>query len=157
MTAYAVNNDLAGTKQALTSTYKTILSVTAATASLCYASIYDVMIGTNGTPADNFLEWDISHQTAAGTATSGPPVPLQPQTQVRVAGSTGLINYTAEGTIAATSSVFYIGINQRASYRWVASPGSELIVPPTNLNGLALRVKSAAYTGTATGQVYFTE
>lgn len=157
MANYSLNNDLAGTKQALTSTYKTILAVTAATATLCQSAVYDVMIGTNGTPADNFLEWDISRQTAAGTSTPGTPVPLQSPTAVRAAGTAGSLNFTAEGTISATSSVFYIGINQRASYRWVASPGSELIVPAVNLSGLALRVKSAAYTGTATGQVLFAE
>lgn len=155
MANYALNNDLAGTKQALTSTYKTLTSLTAATATLCGALVYDVLIGTNGTPADNFLEWNISRQSTLGTGTAGVPVALNPQS--RAAGSVGNLNLTVEPTITATSSVFYIGINQRASYRWVASPGSELVVPATNVNGLALQAKSAAYTGTATGQMLFVE
>jgi hypothetical protein len=41
-----------------------------------------------------------------------------------------------------------IPVNSRASYRWVAAPGGELVVPATDVTGLGLRAKSAAYTGT---------
>lgn len=155
MARYQSNNDLAGTKQALSSAYKTLLVLKAATATLTRAAIYDVLIGTNGTPADNVVEWDISRQTADGTATAVTPVPLDGS--LRAAGTVGAANATAEGTITATSSVFYVGVNQRASYRWVAAPGSELIIPATNLAGLALRAKSPAYTGTATGSMFHEE
>ena len=33
----------------------------------------DLLIGTNGTPADNYLQWDVSRMTAVGTATSVTP------------------------------------------------------------------------------------
>lgn len=155
MAKYATNNDNAGTKQALSSAYKTLLLLTAATATLCRAMVYDVLIGTNGTPADNFIEWDISRQTAAGTITATTPNPLD--TTHRAAGTVGGANATAEGTITASSSVFYVGVNQRASYRWVAAPGGELIIPAVNLSGLALRAKSAAYTGTATAAMHHEE
>jgi hypothetical protein len=155
MARYHANNDLGGTKQALSTSYKTLLALTAATATLTRAAVYDVLIGTNGTPADNFVEWDISRQTAAGTSTAVTPVPLDGS--LRAAGTVGSANFTAEGTITASTSLFYIGVNQRASYRWVAAPGSELIIPATNLAGLALRAKSAAYTGTATGAMYHEE
>lgn len=152
---YATSNDLAGTKQANAATYKTQLSLTAATATLTRAKIYDVLIGTNGTPADNPMEFDISRQTAAGTGTAVTPVPLEPGD--RASGTVGLANDTAEPTVTATSSVFYIGLNQRASYRWVAAPGSELVIPNTNLAGFAIRSKSATYTGTSTVQAYHEE
>jgi len=152
---YSSSNDLAGTKQAMSSAYKTLVALTAATATLTRGKIYDVLIGTNGTPADNPMEFDISRQTAAGTSTSITPVSLEPGD--RAAGTVGTANFTAEGTITATSSVFYVGLNQRASYRWVAAPGSELVIPNTNLAGFALRAKSASYTGTSTGQMYHEE
>lgn len=155
MAKYSSSNTLAGTQQALSSSYKTLLALTAATATLCGALIYDVLIGTDGTPADNSVVFDISRQTAAGTSTGITPVPLNPQH--RAAGIVGSGNFTAEGTITATSSVFSIGINQRASYRWVAAPGSELVIPATNLAGFALRAKSAAYTGTAIGTMFHEE
>lgn len=152
---YSSSNDLAGTKQVNTTTYKTQLALTAATATLTRGKVYDVLIGTNGTPADNPMEFDISRQTAAGTST--PVVPVALEGGDRAAGTVGSANFTVEGTITATSSVFYVGLNQRASYRWVAAPGSELIIPNTNLAGFALRSKSATYTGTSTVQAYHEE
>jgi hypothetical protein len=146
MAVYSSSNSLAGTQQATTSTYKTQLALTAATATLTRGLIQEIDVGTPGTPADNYLEYDISRQTAAGTSTAVTPVPLD--TTSRAAGTVGSANFTAEGTITATSSVFYLALNQRASYRWVAAPGSELVIPAVNLAGLAIRARSAAYTGT---------
>lgn len=155
MARYSMGNDLAGTKQAMTSTYKTLLALTAATATLCGAKVYEASFGTNGTPADNYMEYDVSRQTAVGTSTALTPVALDGQH--RAAGTVGAGNFTAEGTITATSSVLYVPINQRATYRWVCAPGGELIIPATNLAGLALRARSAAYTGTAGAQTYHEE
>lgn len=156
MANYAVNNGLAGTLQAITSTYKTLMAVTAQTTSLRRIKVYDVMFGTLGTPADQTYEFDISRQTAAGTSTAITPVALDPADAA--AFTVGSANFTAEGTITATSSVFYLGINQRASYRWVAAPGSELVGPATNLAGLAIRTRSVSGgTATATAAFLFQE
>lgn len=148
MARYSSNNGLGGTQQAISGTYKSLLSLTAETASLTNAKIYDALFGTNGTPADNYMEYDISRQTAVGTATVVTANPLDPGN--RAAGTIAEANYTAEGTITAASSVLYIGVNQRASYRWVAAPGSELIIPATDEAGFAFRARSGGYTGTAT-------
>lgn len=156
MAKYAVNNNLAGTKQAMAATYKTLAVAKAATATLTRALVYDILMGTNGVPADNSMEFNVERQTADGTATAATPNPLD--TLVRAAGTVCAVNATVEGTIAAlTSSLLYIGLNQRASYRWVAAPGGELIIPAVNLSGLALRALSPAYTGTATGAMHFEE
>lgn len=153
MAKYSANNLLAGTQQAVGATYKTLVGLSAATATLCRGKAYDVLIGTDGTPADNVLRWDISRQTAAGTGTSATPVPLDPADTA--SRSTCLVNDTVEPTVTASSSLFVVGINQRASYRWVAAPGSELVWPATNANGIVLRVLSPGYTGTATGEVLY--
>lgn len=156
MANYSVNNSLGGTAQNLSSSYKSIITTTSSSATQARrGQIYDVMIGTDGTPADNAVVWDISRQTAAGTITSVTAVALNPAD----APFLGLAaaNATIEGTITATSSVFNIGVNQRASYRWVAAPGSELVYPATTANGFALRCKSASYTSTVTGEWYVTE
>lgn len=156
MANYAVNNGLGGTLQAITSTYKTLLAVTAQTTSLRRIKVYDVMFGTLGTPADQTYEYDISRQTAAGTSTAATPNPLDPADAA--AFTVGSVNFTAEPTITASSSVFYLGINQRASYRWVAAPGSELVGPATNLAGLALRTRSVSGgTATSTAEFLFQE
>ena len=156
MARFAANNNLAGTKQAMAATYKTLVVLKAATATLTRAMVYDILMGTNGTPADNSMEFNVERQTADGTATAITPNPLD--NTVRAAGTVGAANATVEGTIPAlTSSLLYIGINQRASYRWVASPGGELIIPAVNLAGLALRALAPTYTGTATGAMHFEE
>lgn len=156
MANYSSNNALAGTAQAVSSSYKTLVSVTSSSATQARrGQIYDVLIGTLGTPADNAMQWDISRQTAAGTATSVTAVALNPADAAFLGLSTA--NSTAEPTITAASSVFNVGVNQRASYRWVAAPGSEFVYPATTANGFALRVLSASYTGTASGQLLFTE
>lgn len=155
MPLYSANNINAGTQQPLAAGYKTLLALTAATATLKRFKIYDLLIGTNGTPADNYIEWDVSRQTAAGTSTATTPNALD--SADAAAGTVGSSNFTAEGTITAASSVFYVGVNQRASYRWVAAPGSELVAPATNLAGFALRARSGGYTGNATGTILFQE
>lgn len=156
MANYAVSNTLVGTLQAITSTYKTLLAITAQTTSLRRSKIYDMTFGTLGTPADQSYEWDVSRQTAVGTSSVVVPVPLDPADAA--AFTVGSANFTAEGTITAVSSVFYLGTNQRASYRWVAAPGSELVGPATNLAGFALRTRSVSGgTATATAQFWFQE
>lgn len=156
MAAYAVNTSLGGSEQNISSSYKTLISLTAATASLCTAKVYDFTLGASGTPSDNNLVVDISRQTAAGTATSVTPNPLD--SSWRAAGTAANVNYSAEGTITSASSVFLLAMNIRASYRWAAAPGSELIIPATNLSGFALRVKSpSGYVSTISASMWFKE
>lgn len=156
MANYSVNNLLAGTQQNISSTYKTLVALTASNGTqLRRFKVYDVLMGTNGTPADNYMEYDISRQTAAGTSTSATPNPLDPADSACL--TVGSVNFSAEGTITAASSLFYVGVNQRASYRWVAAPGSELVAPTTNLAGFAFRARSGGYTSTATCTMFFQE
>lgn len=156
MANYSINNTLGGTAQNLSSSYKSIVTATSSSATQARrGQIYDVMVGTDGTPADNAVVYDISRQTAAGTITAVTAVSLNPAD----AAFLGLAaaNATIEGTVTATSSVFNVGVNQRASYRWVAAPGSEFIYPATTANGFTLRAKSPAYTSTVTAQILVTE
>lgn len=156
MANYSVNNGLAGTEQVMATTFKTLIGVNASSGTAVRrGKLYDFLLGTDGTPADNAMRFDISRMTAAGTGTSATPNPLDPADAAALTVAT--VNYTAEPTVTAASSLFYDGINQRASYRWVAAPGSELVWPATNLAGLAIRANSPAYTGTATATVMFQE
>jgi len=154
MANYAVNNKNAGTQQAISSSYKTLAALFSS-ATVRRGKLYDFMFGTNGTPADNPMEFDISRMTVDGTGTATTPNPLDPADASAL--TTSKSNYTAEPTVTAASSVFYLGINQRASYRWVAAPGSELVWPATSANGLVMRALSTGYTGTATAEGLFQE
>lgn len=156
MANYSANNS-AGTHQAITSSYKTLIQVTAATALLRRGKLYDVTFGTIGTAADQTYEWDISRCTTLGTGGST-PVAAPLDSADSAAGTVCTVDVTAEPTITAATSQFYLGTNQRASYRWVAAPGSEMVWPATNLNGLALRTRSVSGgTATATGAFLFQE
>jgi hypothetical protein len=148
MGIYSTNNRLGGTQQVLTTTYKTIVALTAATASLRRAQVVDIMFGTDGTlsATDCAVVYDVSRQTGAGTSTVVTPVALNPADAA--CDTVANVNFTAEGTITATSSLLTIALNQRASSRWFALPGSEMIIPATNLAGLALRALSPTYVST---------
>ena len=152
MAKYAIT----GTQASVSGSDKTVLSVVASNAIQARrGKVFDVLIGTNGTPADNYLQWDISRITAAGTSTSVTPQALDPADTAALALAGN--NHTVEPTVTAGSSLLNVGVNQRASYRWVAAPGSELVFPATANNGLALRTLSGGYTGSATGDFMYEE
>jgi hypothetical protein len=146
MARYHVDNRLTATQQVLATTFKTQVSLTAATATLCRGQIVELAYGADGAPnaTDCQIVYDVSAQTAAGTPSSTViPVKINP---ADVASRTiAAINYTAEGTITATSSVFSRSLNQRASQQWYANPGSEIVWPATNLAGFAVRALSPTY------------
>ena len=162
MALYAFNNVMAGTQQALSSSYKTILAVTAATgaATLRRGWLYEFEIGADAVPnsTDCPISYNILVQTAAGTATSITPNPVDVGGQDAAAQLTYVANATVEGTYAANSTLFYLGLNQRASQKQIfRDEKSCLIIPAVNLKGLALCAKSPNYTGTVGWQAYISE
>lgn len=166
----------AGSAQSnMTTTYKTLVLVGNSTGTtsvvgggaLRRGKIYDILVGTNGTPADNYMEWDVTKVTmgassvlAGGISSVSSALSLDPADNNGFVAMAG-INSSIETAFTALQQLWYVGVNQRASYRWVAAPGSEIVYPAassaTGGNGLGLRARSGAYTGTATGTVLFTE
>jgi len=159
MAKYAITNGSTsggGTQQPTTTTYVgAIAGITCASTGPRRVKIYDLLIGTNGTPVDAFMEWDISRITAASTTTVLAPTALDSADGAAI--STVTVNSSTFGTITSGSNVFYIGVNTRASYRWVAAPGGELVAPATSSQGFQLRCRSGSYSGTATGTIEFEE
>lgn len=180
MANFSISNSTAmgagNTQQSVSATYKSICiagnssatTATAGTGANRRGKLYDILIGTNGTPADNFMEFDVASITL-GTTPSGitgtlissisSGFTLDPADFSVIAALQ--INSTSEVGISPLNEKWYVGINQRASYRWVAAPGSEILYPAnssaTGTNGLSLRVRSGGYTGTATGNVMIQE
>lgn len=162
MAQYGFNNQLGGTPQNLSTSYKTILVVTAATGAttLRRGWLYEIEVGADNVPnaTDCPIIWDISSQTAAGTATSITPLSNDPGGSDAAALLTYAANATAEGTITANSSIFCLPLNQRASQRWIARDDkSAIIVPAINLRGWAMRAKSTNYASTVVWQAYILE
>lgn len=158
MARYSIHNSSNATpaQQVMTTSYKTLIT-TLSSATVRRIKLYDVAWGTNGTPSDHNLEVDISRQTAAdGTAVSSTALPLDPADAAAL--TVCKINYTVEGTVTAVSSILDLPTNVRASYRWVAFPGGELVGPATSAAGFAIRAKSpSGYALTVGAMAYFEE
>lgn len=109
--------------------------------------IYDLVFGSEATPADNAFLWKLTRCTDAGTSTAVTARPLDPAD----AAATCAVgeNITVAPTTAGLT-VLAVALNQRASFRWVAAPYSELVIPATASNGFVIE------TPTATGLVAIT-
>lgn len=158
-------------QQNLTSTYKSQVLMGNSSASLGTTFVSgayrqgkwnDLLVGNNGTPADNEIEFDVALCTLGSTSYVTIPISsFSSNYMINVGIDPGFgffasINSSAETGITANSEKWYLGLNQRASYRWIANPGQELIIPAnssaTGNNALDLRARAAAYTGTVTAQ-----
>lgn len=101
--------------------------------------IYDMIMGSDATPADNAAEYVLQRTTAVGTEGSGfTPVPLDPLTVA--ATSDAGVAHSGEPTYTANAVLLEWAQNQRATYRWVAAPGGELIATATANNGIGCQV-----------------
>lgn len=95
------------------------------------AKLYDIMMGSEATPADAALLWTATRSdgTTGGTATAVTPTRLDLADAAALTDA--LENFTAEPTTYDAIPLLSIALNQRASFRWVASPGGELVIPAT--------------------------
>ena len=99
-------------------------------------TIYDVLFGDIGTPADNVIDLTMIRSSATGTGDAITESPLDLDAPAAILEATG--NHTTEPTYTANSEMFHVGLNQRATFRWVAAPGGELMVPATDNAGIGL-------------------
>ena len=105
--------------------------------------IYDLVVGSNATPADNAGGYDLRRfATANGTGTAVVPQPLDPADGVALLSGTE--NHSTEPTYTAAALLLHWAQNQRATFRWVAAPGGELVIPATSDSGIGLQVQAVA-------------
>ncbi|KKL79433.1 hypothetical protein LCGC14_2014870 [marine sediment metagenome] len=123
--------------------------------SLTRGKLYDLVFGTIGTPADAFIQWLLRRFTAAGTGTGVGEIPLD--TDAPANQLTADENHTVEPTYAADSELLDFGVNVRASFRWVAAPGGELVVPATAANGIGLTPIAAGYSADVAATYHWEE
>ncbi len=98
--------------------------------------VYDVLVSSVATPADQAGEYFIQRITTAGTSTALTPGALNSgdPAATTICGS----NHSAEPTYTANTVMLRFATNQRATFRWVAAPESELVGPATASNGFGL-------------------
>ena len=123
---------------------KTIINVTSA--ATVRPKIYEFSLGSDATPADNCSSFIVQRHTAAGTSTAFTPIALDNGDPAALA-SAGY-NHTVEPTLTASSFLYQSALNQRATFRWVAAPGSEFVLPATAANGASIVTNAIGGSGT---------
>lgn len=141
-----------GFGSAATGTDKTIIQVFPS-ATTVRSMIYDVIVGSVATPADQAAKFYLGRHTALGTEGAGfTPVALDPGDPSAISDF-GVGVFSVEPTYTAGAQVLVFSMNQRATFRWVAAPGSELKSPVSANNGIGCKTSSG--TGTAAFEVTF--
>lgn len=120
----------------------TILGLTSA--ATVRPKIYDLSLGSDATPADMAAEYVLQRYTAAGTSTAVTPQALDSGDPASLASAGEA--HTVEPTYTANAILLQFALNQRATYRWVAAPGGEIVLPATAANGVGLQVISVSGT-----------
>lgn len=143
-----------GTVAAVTTGYKSCMILRAPPTAMRRIKLGDFVVGAGDVPADNVCNLKILRSTTVGTLTDVVPTALDPADAACVSILGNLV--TVEPTTGGVALMAF-AMNQRATYRWVAAPGEELIIPATANNGLAIQVQSPAYASVFGGSVIFEE
>jgi hypothetical protein len=116
--------------------------------------IYDIMMGSEASPTDSVNLWQVARITAAGTSTGVTPalLDLADGAALTVCGE----NHSGEPTYTAGLVMLSIPLNTRATFRWVAAPGGELVGPATNAAGFGVKTPTASSTAVTT-TIFFEE
>ena len=119
--------------------------------------IYDVVVGSVASPADQAADFYLGRTTAVGTEGSGlVPNNLDPGGPAGDCDS-GLGVFSVEPTYTASKQLLGFQLNQRATFRWVATPGGELVMTATQNNGAGLKTASSTSTQAYGATVFFEE
>jgi hypothetical protein len=117
---------------------------------------FDIIFGSDGTPADNALRFRVSRSTAVGTEGTGVvPVALDSADPAALMDSSE--GHSAEPTYTAATEVLDVPLNQRATFRWVCAPDGEVICPATAANGLGVAAIHASYVGNCEAVMHWQE
>lgn len=125
-----------------------VLYLTAAAASMRRARVYDWTLGCSAAPADNTFLHIAQRCTTAATGSALTPNALDPADSL---ASTIVAQnvITADATLTANAFLFNKALNQRATFRWVAAPYGELMIPATASNGFMMGLSAASTTAFA--------
>lgn len=130
-----------------------LLNLTGSAAVRC--KVFDLIIGSDATPADVATQFNISRTSSVGTGGTGATsVPLDPLT---VAATGAALRGTFSGTPTKAAVLLFFALNQRATFRWVAAPGSELISVATAANGIDIDSVSSGGTPNADMTLFWEE
>ena len=106
--------------------------------------IYDIVIANVGSPADLVTLHTIQRITNPNASNCTAVTPSLLDLADRAAQSACGENHTAEPTYTSNQELMEIPLNHRATFRWVAAPGGELITPATNNAGIGAKAVHAS-------------
>ena len=119
--------------------------------------IVDLTCGGAGTPGDNNADFLINRTTAVGTEGSGlVPNNLDPGGPAGDFDS-GLGVFGGEPTYTAAKQLLAFQIHHRATFRWCAQPGFELMMTATQNNGAGIKSVTSSSTQSYGHCLYFME
>jgi hypothetical protein len=105
--------------------------------------LYEMILGCEATPGDYAFLWQVFKRT--GTATAGSAPTISPLDIGDTIASTLVANQapSANGAGGSTAPLLTVPLNQRATFRWVAAPGSELKTTATASLGFGIATPTA--------------
>lgn len=109
---------------------------------------FEFDVANTATPADNVYSYIVHRVTGSATGTAVTPRPYDPADAATEFDAEHLITADA-ASFSGGEELFRIPLNARSSFRWVATPGRELVGPATASNGLSLGLGSASTTTSA--------
>lgn len=119
--------------------------------------LYDALFGSEAAPGDAAVQWQFQRGTATGTGTAVTPRQVDPSEGAITPSLTAKENMTVQGTLTAGEFPLTLPVNQRASFRWVAPPDGEIVIPATANVILALNTPVATSLVAATADLYVLE
>lgn len=130
------------------SSVKAVGYMYAAASSMRRARLMEIELGNASSPADNafiFIIQQISGLTTIAGTTKTPAFQDQADTLASTIVCKDTI--TADGSLL-TAGAFALNwaVNQRGSVRYVAAPGTEIVIPATASNGFLIGVSAASTT-----------
>lgn len=118
--------------------------------------LYEMLFSQGASPADTVILWIVGRITALGTEGAGvTPAPLDIDAPASIldAGE----DHSAEPTYTAAEELLEFDLNQRATFRFVAAPGGEFLLPAVANAGIGAVPSSAVYTGIARCTMHWSE
>ena len=117
--------------------------------------VSDIVLSSASTPNDYSAGFLVQRFSADGTGTSVTPQPTD--FNERAAVATSKHTYTIEPTLTANEILLEMAHNLRATVRWIANPGYELVIPALAGDGLALVCESVSTQFTEKATIFFEE
>lgn len=127
--------------------------------------VYEIDVGQAGalnTSNDTQVQYDVTRFTTtsllAGTAFTPSPLDGADASSLALMYNNITTEIAAFAGAGAGLNLLNPPINQRGTFRWRAlDDGDNIVIPATNLSGIAVRALSASYTSTALGTIMYLE